>query len=129
MIFYLFSFSNLTNMKKYFILSGIAIVALVFANCNSAKKATATAPPKSTYATNVSTIMMNYCSPCHIPAKGGNKKPFDNFANVKTDIDEIIRRVEMNPNEIGFMPFKKPAKLSDSTIAVFKQWKADGLME
>lgn len=127
--FYLFSFSNLTNMKKYLILSGIAIAALVFANCNSAKKATATAPPKSKYATNVSTIMMNYCSPCHIPAKGGNKKSYDNYANVKTDIDEILRRVEMSPTERGFMPFKKPAKLSDSTIAALKQWKADGLME
>lgn len=126
--FYLFSFSNLTNMKKYCVLSGIAIAALVFANCNSARKATA-APPKLTYATNVSTIMMNYCSPCHIPAKGGNKKPYDNFANVKTDIDEIIRRVELNPTERGFMPFKKPAKLSDSTIAALKQWKADGLRE
>jgi hypothetical protein len=69
------------------------------------------------------------CSPCHIPAKGGNKKPYDNFANVKTDIDEIIRRIELEPSARGFMPFRKNAKLSDSTIAVFKQWKADGLLE
>jgi hypothetical protein len=35
----------------------------------------------------------------------------------------------LNPGERGFMPFKKTAKLSDSTIAVFKQWKEDGLGE
>lgn len=116
-------------MKKYLVLSGIAIAALVFANCNSAKKATAAEVPKSNYATNVSTVIMNSCSPCHIPAKGGNKKAYDNFANVKTDIDEIIKRIQLNPTDRGFMPFKKAAKLSDSTIMVFKKWRDDGLLE
>jgi hypothetical protein len=50
------------------------------------------------------------------------------YANVKTDIDEMIRRIELNPTDKGFMPFKK-AKLHDSTIAVFKKWRADGLLE
>ncbi|MEO7984765.1 MAG: hypothetical protein ABI688_11860 [Bacteroidota bacterium] len=116
-------------MKKYFILSGLAITALVFSNCHSAKKAAAVEVPKSTYAANVSNVIMNSCSPCHIPAKGGNKRAYDNFANVKTDIDEMIRRIELNPGERGFMPFKKTTKLSDSTIMVFKKWKADGMLE
>ena len=115
-------------MKKYFLLTGIAIAALVLPNCNPSKKAAALATPKSTYATHVSTVIMNNCTPCHIPAKGGNKKAYDNFANTKSDIDEIIRRIELNPGDKGFMPFKK-AKLSDSTIAVFKKWRDDGLME
>jgi hypothetical protein len=71
---------------------------------------------------------MNNCSPCHIPAKGGNKKAYDNYGNVKNDIDDIIRRISLNPGDRGFMPFKH-AKLSDSTIAVFVKWKADGLAE
>ncbi len=117
-------------MKKYLVLSGIAIAALVFANCNSTKKtASAPAVPKSTYATNITSAVTTYCTPCHIPAKGGNKKAYDNYANVKADIDEIIRRIELNPGERGFMPFKKAARLSDSTINVFKQWKADGMLE
>lgn len=116
-------------MKKYFILSGIAIAALVFANCNSAKKTTVAVVPKSNYATNVSAVIMNSCAPCHIPAKGGNKRPYDNFANVKSDIDEILKRIQLNPTDRGFMPFKKAARLSDSTIAVFAKWKADGLLE
>jgi hypothetical protein len=115
-------------MKKYIILSGIITVALIFVNCGSSKKTTASQAPKSTYAANVSTVIMNYCTPCHIPAKGGNKKAYDNFANTKADIDEIIRRIELNPGDRGYMPFKKP-KLNDSTIAVFKQWKADGMLE
>jgi hypothetical protein len=115
-------------MKKYFVFSGIVIAAIVFANCNSAKKTTAAEAPKSTYASHITSAVTTYCTPCHIPAKGGNKKAYDNFANVKADIDEIIRRIELNPGDRGYMPFKK-AKLSDSTIAVFKQWKADGMLE
>ena len=116
-------------MKKYVVLSSVAIAAIVFSNCNSAKKATATEIPKSTYATQMSAVIMNNCTPCHIPAKGGFKKAYDNYAAVKTDIDEIIRRIQLNPGERGFMPFKKTAKLSDSTIAIFKKWKDDGMLE
>jgi uncharacterized membrane protein len=114
-------------MKKIYWMAGIVVAAGIFSNCSSSKKLAAV--PKSTYAANVSAVIMNSCSPCHVPSKGGNKKPYDNFANVKTDIDEIIRRIQLNPGEKGFMPFKKTAKLSDSTIMVFKKWKEDGLLE
>lgn len=115
-------------MTKYFTL--VAIVAAIFllTNCSSSKKTMAIAVPKLNYESNLQAIVIANCSPCHIPAKGGNKKPYDNFANVKTDIDEIIRRIELAPAERGFMPFKHD-KLNDSTIAVFKQWRADGLLE
>jgi mono/diheme cytochrome c family protein len=117
-------------MKKYMVLTGLIAAAFLLSYCNPAKKAAASAaPPKSTYETGVSALVMGHCSPCHIPAKGGNKKAYDNYANVKGDIDEIIRRIELNPGERGFMPFKKTAKLSDSTINAFKQWRTDGLLE
>ena len=115
-------------MKKYFAFAAIVTVAIIFANCGPSKKAVAMIP-KLNYETNMQAVIVANCSPCHIPAKGGNKKPYDNFANVKTDIDELIRRIELEPTVRGFMPFKKNAKLSDSTIAVFKQWRADGLLE
>ena len=93
-------------MKKILILAGIMASAFVFTQCTPAKKvATSTPVPKTTYTANVSTVIMTSCTPCHIPAKGGNKKAYDNYANVKTDIDEIIRRIELNPGEKGFMPF------------------------
>ncbi len=116
-------------MRKYLILTGIIIAMLVFTNCNSTKKATATVVPKSTYEGNVATVIMNNCVPCHIPSKGGRKKAYDNFANVKSDIDEMIKRIELNPTDRGFMPFKKTEKLNDSTIAVFKKWRDDGMLE
>ncbi|MEO6611882.1 MAG: hypothetical protein ABIT05_09935 [Chitinophagaceae bacterium] len=118
-------------MKKLLILASIVAIIFVFANCNSAKKSAGAtvAAVKSTYEANVQTTIMANCVPCHIPAKGGNKKAYDTFASVKGDIDEIIRRIELNPGERGFMPFKKSTKLSDSTIAIFKKWRDDGMME
>jgi hypothetical protein len=114
-------------MKKLALLFVTAFTVFVLSNCESAKKTTATVP-KLTYEANLQPVITTYCTPCHIPSRGGNKKPYDNYANVKTDIDEIIRRIELNPADKGFMPFKKP-KLNDSTINVFKQWRADGALE
>ncbi len=119
-------------MKKLFLFLTITGSVFVLSNCGPSKKAaTLPEPPpvaKTTYETHMTTVIQANCSPCHIPAKSGNKKAYDNFANVKSDIDEIIRRIELNPGERGFMPFRKPAKLSDSTINVFKQWKTDGML-
>jgi len=118
-------------MKSYSVLFLLIITALIFSYCSSSKKSTASTveTPKPSYASNVQTLIVGHCSPCHIPEKGGRKKAYDSYANVKTDIDEIIRRIELNPHEKGFMPFKKTEKLSDSTITVFKQWKDNGLLE
>ena len=113
-------------MKKLITGSAMLVAVLILANCSSTKKIAAV--PKLTYETNVKTVVVGNCSPCHIPASGGNKRPYDNYANLKADIDEIIRRVSLQTTERGYMPFKRP-HLADSTIMVFKQWKADGLLE
>jgi uncharacterized membrane protein len=119
-------------MKKLLAFSLLLSAAIVFAYCGSSKKATAakeSAKAASLYAGNVETLVMNNCAPCHIPSQKGNKKALDTYASVKDNIDDIIRRIELNPTDKGFMPFKKTAKISDADIAVFKQWKADGMAE
>ncbi len=85
------------------------------------------ATPKITYIADVQPLIVGNCSPCHIPPKG-NKRAFDNYDSVKVNIDEMIARIEKQPDEKGFMPFKHP-KLPDSTIMVFVNWKNDGLPE
>ena len=115
-------------MRTFFgVIIILMICAFIFSKCGTAKKTTADVP-KITYASSIQPLISSNCTPCHIPSKGGNKKAYDNFANVKTDIDEMIRRIELNPGDKGFMPFKH-AKLSDSVIAVFKQFRADGVRE
>ena len=121
-------------MKKLFVFALLIASAIVFSYCNPSKKAAATSTTAaevktaSLYAGNVETIIMSKCAPCHIPP-GGNKTPFNTYASVKANIDEIIKRIELNPTDRGFMPFKKTEKLDEATINVFKQWKADGMVE
>lgn len=114
-------------MKKLCIVFAFVLpLALQF--CSSSKKSqSAAASPKITYMANVQPTIVGNCSPCHIPPKGF-KKAFDNYDSVRSNIDEIIARIQMQPGEKGFMPFKHP-RLPDSTIMVFVNWKKDGLAE
>lgn len=112
-------------MKKVVLFSLIA-VGTVFQFCSSARQAQKPVE-KVTYTANVQTLIQNHCSPCHIPPKG-NKEALHTYETAKANIDESIKRIQLNPGEKGFMPFKHP-KLSDSTINVFVKWKEDGLLE
>jgi cytochrome c553 len=117
-------------MKKYLGLAVlICLSVILFSNCHSAKKSMAkNTTPKITYSTNVRDVVAANCSPCHIPEKGGNKTPLDTYDKLKANIDSVIRRIGLNPGDKGFMPFKR-AKLSDSTIAIFTQWRDAGTPE
>jgi hypothetical protein len=116
-------------MKKTLLYSFLIITAIFLSFCSSTRRVTTSAEPaKLTFENQLTTVIQANCSPCHIPSKGGNKLAFDNYTNVKNNIDSMLRRIQLNPGDKGFMPFRK-AKLSDSTIAVFKQWKDDGMLE
>ena len=113
-------------MKKVYVSTVIVLMAVFFSYCHSAKKAAAAAP--LSYETGIQPIIVASCSPCHIPAKGGNKEAYDNYANVKKDIDDILHRIQLNPGERGYMPMNHP-KLGADTIAIFQKWKDQGLAE
>ena len=116
-------------MKRNLLFSFLIVLAFILSYCSSTRRtASASEPVKLNFETHLTSVIQGNCSPCHIPSKGGNKLALDNYTNVKTNIDSILRRIQLNPGEKGFMPFRK-AKLSDSTIAVFKQWKEDGMIE
>ena len=124
-------------MKKYLFLAAIVCTAVIlFSNCHTQKKSTTsttttnTAPTtaKVAYSANVKSVVETNCSPCHFPSKGGNKKPLDSYDNLKGSIDDVIRRVQLNPTDMGFMPFKHQ-KLSDTTIAILTQWRDAGMPE
>jgi len=115
-------------MKKLYVFAVLGVLAMALTYCNSSKKATKTAAATKTNYTTVAPVVAASCSPCHISGKG-NKKPYDNYANVKSDIDEIIKRIELNPTDRGFMPFRRATKLSADTIAIFKKFKDDGALE
>ena len=117
-------------MKKIFICS-FAFLALSLSFCTSSKQTTSGTETKKaptvTYLNNIQPIVSNNCAPCHFPPKG-SKKPLDNYADVRSEIDDIISRIQLNPGEHGYMPAKRP-KLSDADIQAFKTWKAEGTPE
>lgn len=113
-------------MKRILLLGGTLACIVLFAYCSGSKKAVAAPPaPAFTFTSHIQPIMIDKCGPCHIPGKG-NKLRMDDFEIVKTNIDDIIRRIELHPGQRGYMPFKKP-RLTDSVINIIKTWKTDGL--
>ena len=112
-------------MKRLLVLAlSVGIVSFQF--CSPAKKAQKE-PAKTNFESGVSPIIAANCSPCHTPPNG-KSGILSTYDAAKSHIDNIISRIQKNPGEKGFMPFKHD-KLSDSTIQVFVKWKNDGLLE
>ena len=111
-------------MKKVLFFVLFFAMVVVFEFCNSSKKLHKSTPQVS-YASNVQSIVVGSCSPCHVGA-GARQKKLDSYDAVKANIDDMIRRVQLNPNDKGFMPMRHP-KLPDSTIQVLVKWRDAGM--
>jgi hypothetical protein len=104
-------------------------VIIIFAACS--KKNSASKTPKvipTTYLTDMMPLIQAKCSPCHLPSKGGNKASFENYEGVKKYGVEMLARVQLNPGERGFMPFKHE-KLTPVEIVTIKKWIEQGMLE
>ncbi len=119
-------------MKKIFCILTLFVV-LFFAACSKKSSPGKTAEiPKvraTTYTDDVMPLIQMKCAPCHLPSKGGFKANFENYASAQKFGAEMVSRIERNPGEKGFMPFKQTNKLAAEEIAVFKKWVSDGLVE
>jgi uncharacterized membrane protein len=115
-----------SSMKKFILLSSICLsFALIIFSCSRKSAATIASNKQAAhvtmYETSVKPLIATKCAPCHFPAEGGKKKALDNYDSVKVVAADIVRRIELNAGDKGFMPFKK-TKLSAEEIAVFKKW-------
>ena len=118
-------------MKKVFALP-LLFLALGLNYCTSSKQPAASTGESNkvatvTYLTEIKPIVSSNCGPCHMPP-GGSKKPLDTYASVKSEINDIISRIQLNPGEQGFMPARHP-KLSEETIQKFRTWRDEGMAE
>jgi uncharacterized membrane protein len=115
-------------MKKNILLLTVSCI-LLLAACS--KKNTAGKTPKVipfTYVTDITPLIQSKCSPCHLPSKGGRKTSFENYEAVKKYSADILARVQRNPTERGFMPFKNE-KLSAQETGLIKKWIEQGALE
>ena len=94
----------------------------------SSTPGTAAVPDKAkaeaTYTSDIKPVLEVKCSPCHFPDKGGKVTALNNFNEASIFIDDIIKRVELDPSAPGYMPFKgKKEALTATEIASLKAWK------
>jgi hypothetical protein len=109
-------------MKKVLVPSLFLATLVVFQFCSSTKKAQKSAP-QVTYSNKVQSVIAGNCSPCHVGnARSGH---LDSYDSARAHINEIVRRIQLNPGDKGFMPSRHP-KLPDSTIQFFIAWKDAG---
>lgn len=115
-------------MKKAFLFVLFFTTVVVFEFCSSSKKAQkSVATSSTTYDAKIQNIVATNCSPCHV-GDGAKQKRLDNYDAVKGHINDIIRRIQLNPGDKGFMPMRHP-KLPDSTIQVFVNWRNEGMVQ
>lgn len=119
-------------MKKILIPIEFLLIIIVAA-CSkkiTADQSVATAPAAKamSYTITVKPLMEAKCTPCHFPSKRGFKANFENHASAKQFATDMVRRIELNTTDHGFMPLKNP-KLSAEEIAVFKNWVEGGMQE
>ncbi len=114
-------------MKRIsFVLLWITVV--IFAACSKKSNPAKVVVPKTSYSVDIVPLVQAKCTPCHLPTKAGRITNFENFENTKKYSEAILTRIQLNPGERGFMPFKQ-AKLTAEEIAIFKKWVDDGLLE
>jgi hypothetical protein len=110
-----------TVMKKVLVPALFLSTLVIFQFCSSSKKAQKT--PKLTYTNKVQSLIAGNCSPCHVGnARSGH---LDSYDSAKAHINDIVRRIQLNPTDKGFMPSRRP-KLPDSTVQFFIAWKDAG---
>jgi hypothetical protein len=108
-------------MKKILVPVLFLVTLVVFQFCSSSKKAQKA--PRITYSNKVQSVIAGNCSPCHVGnARSGH---LDSYDSARVHIDEIVRRIQLNPTDKGFMPARRQ-KLPDSTIQFFVAWKEAG---
>lgn len=115
-------------MRNIFFVATILSIAF-FVSCsnkNNPGKKSKIIP--TTYTIDVAPLIQAKCTPCHLTSKGGRKADFETYESSKKYAADMLVRIQLNPGDRGFMPFKHE-KLPAEEIVIFKKWIEQGLME
>ncbi len=118
-------------MKKIVLIFSVLVVFIACSRkvTNSSSGATTTssvdkAKAESMYASDIKPVLEIKCAPCHFPDKGGFKAALDNFTAVSDHITDMYSRVQLDPSDPKYMPFKgKREALTATELAKFKAFK------
>ena len=124
-----FIIEKISLMKKV-CLAVSAVMVFIACSPKVSSSSSSTSDKKKTdanalYNSEVKSIVEAKCTPCHFPDQGGNKAALNSFDAVSGHISEMIERVQKNPDERGFMPFKsKKPPLTAAEIASLKAFQS-----
>ncbi len=104
-------------MKKQIITSLSLLMLIMPFAC---KKTTT----KTTYNTDIKTIMTDKCTSCH---NGATSSDLTTYATVKAGVADILARMNQAEGTPGFMP-QGGAKIQ-ANIDKITKWQSDGLLE
>lgn len=76
--------------------------------------------PQTTFDKDVAPFIVAHCVSCHAA--------FTTESVAVSQIDEMIRRTGLSPDDPGRMPKAPNQPLSDADKAIFTKWKSDGLL-
>lgn len=112
------------------VLFAITFISIAFFVSCSKKNSPGKTPKviPTTYTIDIAPLIQAKCTPCHIPSRGGKKASFETYEAAKKYGADILVRIQLNPGDRGFMPFKHE-KLSAEEIIIFKKWVDQGLLE
>ncbi len=123
-------------MKKIGIVASILAIAIsLLVGCSQkttpqAKGKEPYSGPKVTYTADVAPLIDRSCSPCHFPERRGRKEPLDSYDHMKTELAEVLERVQLDESSLKFMPYeKKKQPLSEAEIELLKNWARGGFLE
>jgi hypothetical protein len=82
-----------------------------------------------TYQQHILPIFEVHCLSCH-GERVSKKRQLHTYELAKEKIDDILFRVQLEPSNRKFMPYKmRQAPLTRAQIAVLVTWKDEGMME
>ena len=82
-------------------------------------------PDAVRFTTDILPLVEFKCATCHT---GGGQTDYTVYDNAKTNIFDILDRIQRTQGSIGFMP-KNGTSLTSTQIALFQNWLTDGLIE
>lgn len=123
----------MTNATKSLLLVALVVLAAACSKKTAPVETTKTdeyTGPKVTYAQDIAPLMERSCSPCHYPNQQGKKQPLDSYAAVKSELVDVLERVQLEPGSLKYMPFKqKKQGLSAEEVEMLKNWARGGFLE
>ncbi|WP_020535086.1 hypothetical protein [Lewinella cohaerens] len=82
-----------------------------------------------TYQQHILPIFEVHCLSCH-GERVSKKRQLYTYGSVKEKIDDILFRVQLDPSNRKFMPYKmRQAPLTSAQISVLQAWKDGGMVE